>query len=173
MPRAAWLPALLVLLALPAAAFPVVEVQAPARAEDAAATACLPPCGYIIPVLSLEFPDKPACREAGDDCLALPPPEGSVRLEGLLRWHWDVSQDGIYPGDPNQPIVVSFAGTGTNPQAIQVRVEPATVTITAADLADPQRLRTDASDPAAMRVVYEFLQPITVVIERGTQPFLP
>lgn len=157
---------------LPATAAPDAEAALPV--PEAAAGACAPPCGYIIPLIDLDFPEKPACGNpalGGDgECIPLPARDGSVSYDGVLRWYWEVSQDGTYPNDPQQPIVVSFSGTGSNPDFLEVAVEPPEFQITTADLFTPTNLKQDASDPAKPRVWFWYERPVTVTLTRTGDP---
>lgn len=125
----------------------LVPAQAAFAVEPVAACAA-PPCGYIVPAISLDFPEKPICRPATlggpidlTQCIPLPAVGSSHVENGLFRMSWDITQDGTYPADPTQPIVVTFGGTSSNPKWIDLVVEPASVEISAADLNNPQYLQ--------------------------------
>lgn len=150
-------------------------------AQPPAGGACLgaaaPPCGYIVPQLALDFPDKPACKAAtlGGEidlagCLQMPAMGESVVQEGMLRWYWDITQDGTYPADPMQPIVISFTGTATNPSWLDVKVEPESFTLDAVALASPLNMKEDVEDPAAPQLWFWFERPITVTLTRTGDP---
>ena len=171
--------ALLLALALVVAMAPAHAAPEAAPATLAAAclaTAASPPCGYIVPQISLEFPDKPPCRAETlggpvdlSACLALPPVGGQAVQEGMMRFSWDVTQDGTYPPDascaaPGTPcIVVSFSGTSTNPKWVTLSIEPAEVVIEAADFADPANLRVTQE---TQQVVFMLEVPLTVTFKR-------
>lgn len=162
-------------------ATPAVQGPAGAGLADGAAlpstgvdAACAPPCGYIIPLIDLVFPEKPVCGNpalGGDgECIPLPEDGGSVTFQGVLRWYWEISQDGTYPNDPQQDIVVSFSGTGSNPGFLSAAVDPPEFTITTADLLSPQNLKEDASDPAKPRLWFWYERPLNVTLTRGGDP---
>lgn len=153
--------------ALPASP-PTLPLASPAEA------ACAPPCGYIIPLIDLDFPEKPVCGNpalGGDgQCIPLPEQGGSVSYDGVLRWYWEISQDGTYPNDPQQDIVVSFSGTGSNPGFLHATVEPTEFTITTADLFSPTNMKQDTSDPAKPRLWFWYERPLTVTLARTGDP---
>jgi hypothetical protein len=174
------LPAILLLLALlPTASATDGSAGAPASAGSAPSAACLaagasPPCGYIVPQLALDFPDKPTCKAETlggpvdlSKCMPLPANGGSVQQKGVLRWYWDMTQDGTYPIDPTDPIVIQFSGTATNPQYLELKVEPASFTLDAAAMASPENLKPDAG---ANKVWFWYEKPITVTITRTADP---
>lgn len=155
---------------------PVVgDVGQGACLADAAAS---PPCGYIVPQLALDFPDKPTCKAESlggpvdlATCLELPPVGQSVTQEGMLRWYWDMTQDGTYPADPQVPIVIQFTGTATNPSWLDLKVEPESFTLDAVALMNPVNTKNDvADDPATPQVWFWFERPITITITRTADP---
>src|SRR5688572_11780642 len=138
---------MLVALALVAAMVPAGAAPAPTPAvptgsvsADCLAAADSPPCGYIVPQIALEFPEKPPCRAKTlggpielADCLPLPAVGSQFVQQGMMRFSWDITQDGAYPPDascaaPGTPcIVVSFTGTATNPKWMSLTIEPSEV----------------------------------------------
>lgn len=171
--------ALLASAVLLAALLPTASAEEPAGAQTLAACAsgAAPPCGYIVPQLALDFPDKPACKAETlggpvdlATCLTLPAPGESVTQAGVLRWYWDITQDGTYPSDPQVPIVIQFTGTATNPAWLDVQVEPESFTLDAVALASPLNMKVDTDDPAAPQVWFWYEQPITVTITRTGDP---
>lgn len=172
----ATLPAILLLAAL----LPAVSAQAAGPADSptgAAAAACQaksPPCGYIVPQLALDFPDKPPCKAETlggpvdlSKCMPLPAKGESVQQKGVLRWYWDMTQDGTYPIDPTDPIVIQFSGTATNPQYLELKVEPTSFTLDAAAMASPENMKPDAG---ASKLWFWYEKPITVTITRTADP---
>lgn len=167
----ALLPTLLVAALLPfASAEPLVETTASARCLEVAAA---PPCGYIVAQMALDFPDKPLCRAATlggqvdlSTCMALPAEGESIVQQGTLRWYWDVTQDGTYPIDPMEPIVIAFSGTATNPGYLDLRVEPESFTLDAVAMVHPDNYEVDANN----QLWFSFEQPITVTITRSGDP---
>lgn len=155
---------------------PLATAEAPAEvgALAAASSACAPPCGYIVPQMALDFPDKPQCKAAtlGGDvdlstCMTLPAPGEAVVQEGVLRWYWDITQDGTYPIDPLDPIVIAFSGTATNPTYLDIKVEPESFTLDAVAMVLPENMRIDL---ATTQVWFWFEQPINVTITRTGDP---
>jgi hypothetical protein len=176
--RAAQLLALAFALAMvPAAASqPLQSPSAQAAQADCLAAADSPPCGYIVPQISLEFPDKPPCRAATlggpvdlSACLALPAVGGQAVQQGLMRFSWDISQDGTYPPDascaaPGTPcIVITFSGTATNPKWTGLTVDPPQVVLEAADFASPDNLQVNQE---TQQVIFMLEVPLTVTFQR-------
>jgi hypothetical protein len=179
----ALLPAvLLAALLLPfAASGSTAPADGPAQVVDAPSAAsgldCLaaPPCGYIVPQMGLDFPDKPLCKAATlggtvdlATCMTLPGPGESVQQHGVLRWYWDVTQDGTYPIDPMVPIVIAFSGTATNPSYLTLTVEPAEIVLDAVEMVNPAYYKPDESNP--QQVWFEVERDITVTIQRTGDP---
>ena len=159
----------------PAAAQPLQAPVVPAAPESAGR--CLgvgfaPPCGYITPLMDLEFPSKPRCGSgAGGPAKCMPVPEegGTVTLAGKARWYWKLSEDLTYPPDTSQPIVVSFSGTSTNPKFLTFKVEPPQFTIQPSDLFDPRRMPSQGSG-ADTTIYYSYEQAINVTFTRAGMP---
>lgn len=167
---------LLLVASLPASSAQPGQVVAstPSTACVASASGAAPPCGYIVPQLALDFPDKPACKSASlggavdlSKCLKLPAKGQSVKQDGILRWYWDITQDGDYPIDPMTPIVIQFTGTATNPKWLSIKVDPESFTLDAVAMGNPQNLKTD---PAKPQVWFWFEKPISVTITRTGDP---
>lgn len=153
-----------------------VASSEPAAASAACAGGAAPPCGYIVPQLALDFPDKPACKAESlggpvdlATCLPMPAIGESITQTGQLRWYWDMTQDGTYPADPQVPIVIQFTGTATNPKWLELKVEPESFTLTAADLLLPTNMK-QGEDPTAPQVWFWYEAPITVTITRTGDP---
>lgn len=174
----AFVPTLLLAALLPFASADATVETPSGAAPSADAAACLaaaaPPCGYIVPQMALDFPDKPLCKAAtlGGEvdlatCMTLPADGESVVQEGVLRWYWDMTQDGTYPIDPQDPIVIQFSGTATNPTYLDIKVEPESFTLDAAAMVHPDNIRVD---PATNQVWFWFEQPITATITRTGDP---
>jgi hypothetical protein len=160
---AATLAALLLLAAPPAAA------QAPDRSS---CLAFAPPCGYITPLMDLEFPEKPKCGAGAGGpsrCITIPEEGRSVSFAGKVRWYWKLSEDLTYPPDTQQPIVVSFSGTATNPKFLGLKVEPPQFTIQPSDLFDPRHMPTEGSG-LATAVYYSYEQAVNVTFTRAGAP---
>jgi hypothetical protein len=162
--------------------------QAPLSGSGEAPAACLaatdaasPPCGYIVPTISLDFPEKPVCRAETlggsidlSKCMPLPP-VGETRVqEGWLRFSWDISQDGAYPpdaacvqssatGGTEGCIVVTFSGTATNPKWIGLAIEPTQVVLDAQTMSDPDNLKV-TQETQSVVVLVEV--PLTVTFTR-------
>jgi len=175
--------ATIALAVLGLAALPTGSAQA--QAPDAGA-ACLdglaaaPPCGYIVPQITLDFPDKPPCRSKAlggpvdlSACLPLPSVDAAVQQDGIMRFSWAVSEDGAYPLDPacgpstatggsDGCIVVSFTGTATNYKWIDVAIEPAQVVVDLATLSDPANLKVNEQN----QVWFWYEVPVKVTFTR-------
>lgn len=182
--RTALLAASVVLLASLALA-PASADPLPVADNECLDAADMPPCGYIVPTLSLEFPDKPTCRAqslgAAIDltaCIPLPADGGSHVEEGVLRMSWDITQDGTYPADPlclaptiavppalGTCITITFSGTATNPAWMQVLVEPGEVHLTQVDLLTSVRV-----DPETQQVWFWYEVPLKVTFTRDGSP---
>lgn len=154
-----------------AVALALVAGPLPAHAavdlDDVVACAA-PPCGYIVPAISLDFPEKPICRPETlggpidlSQCIPLPAVGGTHVENGIFRMSWDITQDGTYPADPLQPIVVTFGGTSSNPKWMDLVVEPASIEISAVDLNNPQYLRNEGQS-----VWFWYEVPLSVTFTR-------
>jgi hypothetical protein len=166
----ALLPALLAAVLLPFA-----SAASPAEQGVLATSACAaPPCGYIVPQMALDFPDKPLCKAATlggevdlSTCMTLPAAGESVKQEGMLRWYWDITQDGDYPIDPQDPIVIVFSGTATNPSYLDIKVVPESFTLDAVAMVHPDNIKYDVN---SKQVWFWFEAPISVTITRIGEP---
>lgn len=175
--------ALLASAALLVAALPADGADLPLEAAclDAAAAAS-PPCGYIVPQLTLDFPDKPLCRAETlggpidlSQCLALPPEGGEpVVQEGMLRFSWDITQDGSYPpdaacaqstatGGTEGCIVITFSGTATNPKWVDVKIEPETIVLDMVAMSSPDNVKVN---PETQQVMFLMEAPVKVTFTR-------
>ncbi len=173
----ALLPALLLAALLPFASATSTSSSGEADlASDlipAPSVACAaPPCGYIVPQMALDFPDKPLCKAATlggevdlSTCMKLPAAGETITQQGVVRWYWDMTQDGTYPIDPMVPIVIVFSGTATNPSYLELAVEPASFTLDAAAMVHPDNLKVEGQ-----QVWFWFEEPITVTISRTAEP---
>ncbi|HLF15885.1 MAG TPA: hypothetical protein VI796_00400, partial [Candidatus Thermoplasmatota archaeon] len=168
------------LAAAPVAAAGAMAEAPMTLAAEAACTAAATasPCGWVNPLIRLDFPQKPPCG-AGlppatpldrSTCLALPAVGEPVGFDGTLSWYWDVSNEGFYPNDPANDIVISFGGTASNPAWMALTVEPATLTLTTADFIDPANYRTVGDDPLATRLFFWYERPLHVTLERTGPP---
>lgn len=178
--------ALLSLLAL--APTPAAGVLPGPAGDEPVAQECLaasPPCGYIVPSLSLEFPDKPTCRAQSlgaaidlSQCIPLPAVGESYVAEGRLVMSWDVTQDGTYPAEPTCAvptagvppapgpcIVITFSGTATNPKWMSLAVEPAEVSLSQADLLTYMQVNQETQ-----QVMFWFEVPLKVTFTRAGDP---
>lgn len=168
---------LLVAALLPVASAVDSAGPSPPGAVAGAQGCAAPPCGYIVPQLALDFPDKPLCKAERlggpvdlSTCLTLPQQGQSVEQKGIMRWYWDITQDGTYPADPQVPIVIQFTGTATNPKWLDLKVEPESFTLDAVALLNPLNTKRDIEDPNAVQVWFWYEQPITVTITRNGDP---
>ncbi|MHB1262310.1 MAG: hypothetical protein ACYC2H_11415 [Thermoplasmatota archaeon] len=169
----ALLPLLLLAALMPFAAATTPATDAVFFEAPTAASACAaPPCGYIVPQMALDFPDKPLCKAATlggavdlATCMDLPAAGASVTQNGVVRWYWDITQDGTYPIDPMVPIVIAFSGTATNPTYLDLKVEPGSFTLDAQAMANPDNFKVEGQ-----QVWFWFEEPITVTISRTAEP---
>lgn len=92
-----------------------------------------------------------------------------MRYNGTVQWYWPQSDDLVYPPDPNEPITITFAPIETNPSWLSFDVQPASYTITAADLLDPRNVRNETSNGATV-IYYWFEQPVEVAFTRSADP---
>lgn len=139
--------------------------------------ACDEPCGYIVPIIDLEFPDKMLCGggrlvyadETPEDCFDLMAVGESKELTGTLRVYWDAQEEPTYPILPtDEPITITFSGTQSNPSWLDVKVEPGSMQIGPQDLYDPARYDIDPEGtPIAW---YNYREPITVTVTRTDDP---
>lgn len=143
-------------------------------------TAAAPPCGYIVPQITLDFPNKPACRAETlggpidlGKCIPLPPVDGSHVEEGVMRFSWAISEDGAYPmdaacatstatGGKEGCIVITFSGTATNYGWMKIDIDPVEVVLGVDDLANPQNLKTNDQN----QVWFWYEIPIKVTFTR-------
>lgn len=153
-----------------------LEPAAPSATADCLAAAAAPPCGYIVPQISLDFPDKPPCRAKTlggpidlEACLALPAVGDTITQSGVMRFSWDVSQDGTYPQDPacaapgTPCITVVFSGTATNPKWMKLSVEPAEVVLDQVAFLNPENFVVNQE---TQQVIFLVEVPLTVTFER-------
>ncbi len=145
-----------------------LTTETPAVAAEAANCAA-PPCGWINPLIAMDFADKERCRNAPDDCMIPPEVGTSMTLEGEFRWYWEVSEEGHYLDDPQTDIEVSFSGTNSNPTWIDFTVEPAGFSITSAELFLPEHYRTEGDAPDS-KVWYDYRVPLSVTFTRTGDP---
>ena len=160
---------------LGALALLLIAPTATAQVDDAR---CAEPCGYIVPIIDLEFPEKQACGGSGlvftgdgdNDCAPVPEEGTPLVLEGVLTWYYDASEEPPYPKAVGEDIVVTFDGTRNNPSWLDMRVEPGEIRIDDVALADPQRFETEETDQGATVLWYRFRVDVTVTFTRTGDP---
>lgn len=160
---------------LGALALLLIAPTATAQVDDAR---CAEPCGYIVPIIDLEFPEKQACGgsglvftgDGGNDCAPLPTADEPLVLQGTLTWYYDASEEPPYPKEVGQDIVVSFDGTRNNPSWLEMEVEPGEILIDDVALVDPQRFETEETDQGATVLWYRFRSDVTVTFTRTGDP---
>lgn len=170
------MPALLaasLFLAVPTSAEPAPRLLGP---DDVAAGDCGQPCGYIIPLIDLEFPDKLLCGggqliyadEPPTNCYDLMPVGESQVFEGRFHMYWDAQEEPTYPINPDEPIVVTFSGTQSNPKWLDVKLEPSQLEITFQDLYD---LDNYAIDPEGTPIAwFHYYADLKVTVTRTGDP---
>lgn len=171
---------LLVLMAAlaPGAGAGSASAAAPAAAEavEGLEGVCAPPCGWINPLIDLDFPEKPSCgggvvtAERPDDCIPLMADGERLAMEGTLTWYWSISDEAHYPNDPQQDIEVSFGGTASNPSYLDVVVEPERFIIDTATLFSPEHMHVEEGPTGQQQLVYRYEEPVTVTFTREGSP---
>ena len=155
---------------------PAVQATALASASGASSAACAAaPCGYITPIVDMQFDSKPKCSGSAatvdlTKCIPLPDKGKSISFEGTFHYTWKESEDLTYPPDPQQAVQVSFSGVSTNPKWLTFKIEPATLTIDAVALLDPRNLCPDMTTPATPVVYYCYTAPIKVTFTHSGDP---
>lgn len=154
------------------------EAEAPeSTSAECATTVAGPPCGWINPQLYLDIPDNIQCGKNNvlgadvdfTECMA-PPKEGEpVVMNGEFRLTWEVSEEGTYLNDPNDPVVVNFRPTGSNPEFIDFSVDPPTFELGTDTLFNPTYFVTKENG-GTTSVWYEYIQPVTVTFTRNGDP---
>lgn len=164
------------LLATAAIAILLVAPAASAQAMEADCSAA--PCGYINPIINLDFPEKLDCgvgnvlgaEPTPEDCMTPPATGESLVLDGTLQWYWDASYDGTYPADPSEPIEISFGQTSTHPGWIDFSIEPSGFTIDNTVLFDPQNFRPIVHDDNSVQAFFWYEEPVTITFTRTGEP---
>lgn len=168
-----------ILLALGAATTGVVAEPEAAEEQttDCASAVAGPPCGWINPQLYLDLPDNIQCGKSNvlgaeadfTECMS-PPKEGQPMVfQGDFRLTWEVSEESTYLNDPNDPIVVTFRPTGSNPDFIDFSVEPSSFELGTDTLFNPTYYVTKENG-GTTSVWYEYIQPVTVTFTRNGDP---
>ncbi len=146
--------------------------------EDALATDCAEPCGYIVPIINLDFPEKQTCGGSGliftgeeeRDCAGLPALGETVRLDGTLTWYYDASEEPPYPKQVGEDIVITFGGTRNNPGWLEMAVEPGEFRITDQDLVNPVYFETEGDPQTGTVLWYRYVQDLSVTFTRTGDP---
>jgi len=161
--------ACLAFLLVPFAAASVGTAVPPASTAACAG----PPCGYITPIVDVDVASKPKCPGSPGSvdlskCIPLPAKGQSVSFDAVFHYGWKISEDLTYP--PGQdPVVVTFSGVSTNPKWMTMKVDPATITIDAVALMNPQNMCPDTTNPTAP-VSYCFTQPVKITFTHAEDP---
>ncbi|MGB1697056.1 MAG: hypothetical protein ACPHK8_01500 [Thermoplasmatota archaeon] len=151
-------------------------LMTPAMAAEAT---CSPPCGWVQPNLDIIIEDKLTCGSGirlGDEeidpalCYQVPTEDKPVVIDGMFRLYWEVSEEATYPHDPNQPIEVDFANVGTTGKWLSASVEPNTISIGTAELADPNNFQIRDLESGSPSVWFWFEQPLTITYEKVGEP---
>ncbi len=113
-------------------ALAILAPLAGAEQNDEALTACAaPPCGWILPTLDIVVDDKLPCGGGQiiyaigppDDCFDILMPGESRTYPAQLILKWEVSEEGTYPKEAGQDIVISFSGTANNAPWLSLDVQ--------------------------------------------------
>ncbi|MES2154939.1 MAG: hypothetical protein V4510_07360 [bacterium] len=156
---------------------PIASLPAQGQVDLRGASSCAarsPPCGYINPLLDLNFSDKPKCTgQAGavdlSTCIAMPEANATVTFRGTVRWYWKESEDTIYPPDAQKPVAITFATVPSNPSWMSFKVSPETYTIGVAELFNPTNSKVDQTVSPPI-VYYWFERPVNVTFTRTGTP---
>ncbi len=148
-------------------------------ATTAADDECDEPCGYIVPIIDLDFPDKQLCGGSGlvftgdsegADCTAVPAMAESMVIDGTLTWYYDASEEPPYPKAVGEDIVLSFSGTRNNPGWLDMAVSPSEMFITDADLVNPDYFHIEENSQGGQVIWFRYEQPISVTFTRTGDP---
>ncbi len=148
-------------------------------ALPSAAANCNEPCGYIVPIIDLDFPDKQLCGGSGlvftgdgeaRDCAIVPALGTSMSLQGTLTWFYDASEEPPYPKAVGEDIVISFSGTRNNPSWLKMEVTPGEMSITDADLVSPEHFELEEDSQGGQVLWFRYQQEITVTFTRTGDP---
>lgn len=153
----------------------LIAPTAPAQVD---AGRCAEPCGYIVPIIDLDFPEKKTCGGSGlvftgdSDrvCEELPALGESRQMQGSLTWYYDASEEPPYPKTSGEDIVVSFSGTRNNPSWLQMEVVPGEIRIDDVSLLHPDHFETEQTEQGGTVIWYRFRVDITATFTRTGDP---
>jgi hypothetical protein len=140
---------------------------------------CDPPCGWIQPYLDLLVEDKLTCGSGlrlGDEdidpemCYDAPTDAKPIVIDAHVRLFWEMSEDGTYPHDPAEPIIIDFSNAGNAGKWLKGSVEPSSFTITSAELLDPNNLEIRDLESGSPSVWYVFDEEIIVTYSKEGAP---
>ncbi|MGB1586117.1 MAG: hypothetical protein ACPHID_03630 [Thermoplasmatota archaeon] len=150
-------------------------------APAASANECDEPCGYIVPIIDIDFPEKMPCGggrliyadETPEDCLAMMANGESVTQSGTIRIYWDAQEEPTYPlgvgAEGVDEIEVSFSGTQSNPDWIEMSFDPPSYTISMTDLYDLQNNYIIEPDGNPI-LTFNWVRPVDVTFTRTGDP---
>ena len=148
----------------------------------AAANECDEPCGYIVPIIDIDFPDKLQCGggrliyadETPDDCEPLMAVGDSMTQSGTIRIYWDAQEEPTYPLGIDEAtleveeIEVTFSGTQSNPDWIEMSFDPPTYTISLVDIYHPDNYVLDPEGTPMLE--FNWIRPVDVTFTRTGDP---
>ncbi len=193
---ARWLLLLVSALLLPAAsgaeawalgapsAGPAGQAEDSAWGAEAAGMACAwPPCGWILPVLDFDVPDKLPCGGGRilysvgppDDCFEMLQPGETRVYPAKFVMKWEITDEGTYPKEIGTDIVISFSGTGGNVPWIALDIAGENMTdgtyrLDDAALVDPDNLRRITTADGRETVWFWFERAIEISFSRDGGP---
>jgi MYXO-CTERM domain-containing protein len=127
-----------------------------------AASACA-----VTPLMDLQFDGNPLCpRFEPEGCLPLPSDGESVRLDGTLRWEWDMPGCGD-SALPRGPVTIRFVPLERNPSWLQMEADPPEIQVLPEHYLDPSVMQPDTTI-GTMRFILEF--PVSVTWTRVGSP---
>lgn len=140
---------------------------------------CDPPCGWIQPYLDLMVDDKLTCGSGlrlGDEdidpsqCYPAPTDDKPIVIDASLRLFWELSEDGTYPHDPAEPIVIDFSNAGNTGKWLSGSVEPNTITLDTQQLLDPNNLEVRDLESGSPSVWFVFDEEIKITYTKVAEP---
>ncbi len=155
--------------------------QADEPMTDAACAA--PPCGWILPNLDIAVEGKLPCgggriiyaEGPPDDCFAILAPGESRTYPALVVLKWEITEEGTYPKEIGEDIVIAFSGTAGNAPWISLAITGQDMTdgeyrLDDAALVHPDNLRQRTNTQGQESVWFWFERPIEITFTRTGDP---
>lgn len=153
------------------------------QSEPVAEACATPPCGWILPTLDILVDDKLPCGGGQiiyaigppDDCFGILMPGESRTYPAHLILKWEVSEEGTYPKEVGQDIVISFSGTANNAPWLSLEVIGEGMTdgkyfLDDAALVHPDNMRTMTNAQGQESVWFWFERDIDITFTRIGDP---